>query len=447
MRELIRAHRKGAVHDDPHYMVKIVWLGTLTVAVALQILLTVHHLVINSSDIADRLYFGVPIIIYLLMIILLFRIRAYALASWSLLILYTFVAIIILISWSVHASLAILMLGFVILLSGAMLGLKTIIPVTVGAGGIIITLHVLDALNIYRPEDSSRLGEPGLVDIATYVTMFGIFALITRLSGKQMENNLKRAMAAEVELEKEKSQLASRLREKTRILRKAQQEEIMQLYQFAELGQLTTIILHDLANNLSVLSLDIDDLTEENETSGAIARTKESIAYLERMVSKVRRQISKTKHVEKFDALTVTRQSVHDMSSKAGRVGITIKTSSSKINGGFHIVGDPLRLSQILTILINNAIDASIPEGMLKEITVQTRIHNRTLQISVIDHGIGVPENIRGNLFEPLHSNKQHGLGIGLFVAKQIAEMHFKGALFLHHDTDRTEFVIELPSA
>lgn len=447
MRELLHAYKNGIIHDDPHYMVKIVWLGTFAVTVAFQIVLIVHYLLINTPDITGRLYVGIPIILYLLIIPALFRIRAYSLAAWSLIILYTLIAIFILFSWSVHASLGILMLGFVILLSGAMLGLKTIIPVTIGAGCIIITLHVLNALNIHRPEYSLRLGEPGLGDVVTYITMFGIFALITQLSSRQMENNLKRATAAEVELEKEKSQLASRLREKTRILRKAQQEEIMQLYQFAELGQLTTIILHDLANNLSVLSLDIDDLTEENEASDAIARTKESIAYLERMVSKVRRQISQTKHVEKFDAFAVIRQSAQDMSSRAGRVGITIKLSLPRAKNPFLVVGDPLRLSQILTILVNNAVDASVPEGMLKEVTIRARQHARILQISVVDHGVGVPKDIRNDLFEPLHSNKQHGLGIGLFVAKQIAEMHFKGALFLHHDTDRTEFIIELPNA
>jgi two-component system C4-dicarboxylate transport sensor histidine kinase DctB len=257
-----------------------------------------------------------------------------------------------------------------------------------------------------------------------------------------MEQSLVKALTAEATLEKEKASLAQKLEEQIQIVRKSQHEEIMQLYRFAELGQLTTVILHEMANNLSVLALDIDDMHKENQTSEAITRTKESIKYLENMVTKVRRQLNKTDGIERFNASSTIIKTVEELSSKAARSGVVIRRPTRLKK--FYLIGDPLRLSQILTILVNNSIDASSQNNTLKEVYISTRITNKKLEISVIDYGVGVPEGIRKNLFEPLHSTKQNGLGIGLFIAKQIVETHFKGQLVLNPSLERTEFIVRL---
>jgi len=360
-----------------------------------------------------------------------------------LIILYSILATIILHYWSINAPVGILILGFVIFLSNAMLGSRYIVRVTLAAILILISTYTLDYTGIHHPDRSALALEPTLGDIATYATLFSIFALIAWISSRLREQNLMRALSAEKALQNEKDTLAARLEEQTQVLRKAQQEEMLQLYQFAELGQLTTVILHDLANNLSVLSLDIDDLKEENNTSATINRTKESINYLEDMVTKVRRHINKNYHNKEFDVGKVILETISELNTKAAKANVHLVYRRDKIKAS--LTGDPLRLKQVLGILINNAIEATPSNNMTSKVEVHIKRSKGVLEISVMDQGVGIPYSVREDLFEPLRSTKETGLGMGLFVAKQIIITHFKGHLSLDPNESQTTFIVNLP--
>ena len=75
---------------------------------------------------------------------------------------------------------------------------------------------------------------------------------------------------AEDELRIEKSLLAVRLEKRTQKLQAAQLKEMQQLYRFAELGQLSTALLHDLANHLTVLTIDIEDIHKKQHSQHII---------------------------------------------------------------------------------------------------------------------------------------------------------------------------------
>ncbi|HEX6592108.1 MAG TPA: response regulator, partial [Moraxellaceae bacterium] len=94
-----------------------------------------------------------------------------------------------------------------------------------------------------------------------------------------------------------------------------------------------------------------------------------------------------------------------------------------------HLMGDPLRLKQILTNLVNNAIKFT-PKG---EITVRCMLENlterhATLRISVSDTGIGLTDSARADLFrafsqgDPSTSRKFGGTGLGLVISKHLVE-------------------------
>lgn len=97
-----------------------------------------------------------------------------------------------------------------------------------------------------------------------------------------------------------------------------------------------------------------------------------------------------------------------------------------------HLMGDPLRLKQILTNLVNNAIKFT-PKG---EVTVRCMLENlteryATLRISVTDTGIGLSDSARADLFrafsqgDPSTSRKYGGTGLGLVISKHLVEqMH-----------------------
>jgi signal transduction histidine kinase len=91
-----------------------------------------------------------------------------------------------------------------------------------------------------------------------------------------------------------------------------------------------------------------------------------------------------------------------------------------------HIHGDRERLRQVLANLIENAIKYS-PEG--EEVEVRAHPVNEGVRISVIDHGPGIPHDQQRLIFEKfgradIPGGSKPGTGLGLFIARSIAEAH-----------------------
>jgi nitrogen-specific signal transduction histidine kinase len=66
--------------------------------------------------------------------------------------------------------------------------------------------------------------------------------------------------------------------------------------------------------------------------------------------------------------------------------------------------------------------------------------------VEVLDSGPGPPPEVAGRLFEPFVTGKPEGVGLGLAVARQVAEGH-GGAVSWRREGGRTCFRIELPPA
>jgi signal transduction histidine kinase len=91
------------------------------------------------------------------------------------------------------------------------------------------------------------------------------------------------------------------------------------------------------------------------------------------------------------------------------------------------VQGDELRLEQVLQNLIQNAIKYS-PSN--EPITVVVEQHGDQVGIAIADHGIGIPQADLPNLFQRFYRannvEEQHisGMGIGLYVVKEIITLH-----------------------
>jgi signal transduction histidine kinase len=107
--------------------------------------------------------------------------------------------------------------------------------------------------------------------------------------------------------------------------------------------------------------------------------------------------------------------------------------------------------SQLLRIalsnLLNNALDALSTRRNVSEaahIELRVEAAASTARLLVSDNGDGVPNDIRPRLFEPFHSGKTSGVGIGLALGKRIAEAH-GGNLELSSYALGAKFCLSLP--
>ena len=99
---------------------------------------------------------------------------------------------------------------------------------------------------------------------------------------------------------------------------------------------------------------------------------------------------------------------------------------------------DPVQIQQVVLNLARNAIDAAAaPHGSRPAIVrLYAESANGGVRVCVADSGRGVAASEREAVFEPFHTNKPHGMGLGLAICRTIVANH-GGRLAFHNNTPR----------
>jgi PAS domain S-box-containing protein len=110
------------------------------------------------------------------------------------------------------------------------------------------------------------------------------------------------------------------------------------------------------------------------------------------------------------------------------------------------VAGDRLRLGQLLSNLVSNAVKFT-PEG--GQVWVRVGEQNATCQVEVTDSGIGIPAADRVHLFERFYrastATGTAGSGLGLAISKAIAEAHGGTIRIADSGGSGTRVVVEIP--
>jgi signal transduction histidine kinase len=106
---------------------------------------------------------------------------------------------------------------------------------------------------------------------------------------------------------------------------------------------------------------------------------------------------------------------------------------------------DPLRFDQVLANLLSNAIKFS-PRG--EAVFVSLEREGGGVRLSVFDHGPGVPEDKRIQLFRRFFQANpdRSGMGLGLFITKEIVEAHGGTIAAEFPASGGTRFTVRVPA-
>jgi signal transduction histidine kinase/GAF domain-containing protein len=189
-----------------------------------------------------------------------------------------------------------------------------------------------------------------------------------------------------------------------------------------------------------------DDRARREVVLGRIHRQSERLVRLvEQLLDSVRVQSAALPLARADVDLVALCRDVVEMTMPAGGPRAVIRAE-----GPAPVVGrwDPLRIEQVVTNLLSNAVRYSTAAG---EVTVEVRRQNGSAVLSVSDAGIGIPAHQLDQLFTPFFrgSNAQKsnsgGLGLGLHIAREIVHRHGGSIRVESRENAGTTFTVELP--
>lgn len=429
---------------DSRRITGIVLRGTLLVSSLLALLLILYGITYDSLF-RVRTWVAVTMLLYILTAEVLYRYKKFRTVNWMLIGFYQAAAFLTLLQWGVNAPVGILTTSFVVILPSVLMGYKHILPVALSTLIMLGVVQSIHTLGVITPNYAALSVPSTFWDVATYSTILAAFALVSWLSGSQLQRSLKRTQEAEVSQRTQKDILRTELERESSALRQAELRQVRHLHKFALIGQSTAATLHELSNHLSVLNLDIDDLRQQHSNSKAITNATSGIDHINKMVRQARHQLNSYDTPDSFNAITTINQSIKDMQQKFRYRRVTL-TKSIQGKGRFTINGGQMALMQIITILLNNALDACY-DSANPLVNVQVSYDEKQLTISIHDTGPGVdPKHISG-LFKPHSSTKPSGLGIGLYIAHHLANNQFNGSLQYQSPAEGAIFTLTIPSS
>ena len=211
------------------------------------------------------------------------------------------------------------------------------------------------------------------------------------------------------------------------------QAELAHVARLMTMGQLTASIAHELnqplAGILSNASAGLRWLADEPpNVARALAATQRTIRDANRAADVVAglRALFK-KHdtaINPVDLNAATQEVITLTQSELKKARVSLRTELAQ--GLPAVMGDRIQLQQVVMNLILNALEAM--EGVAgrpKELLVTTE-HDAEdrVRLTIQDTGVGFDPATAERLFQPFHTTKSHGMGIGLSVSRSIIENH-----------------------
>ncbi len=428
-------------------VLNVVLVGTGLLMSVLFALLLVSFFALGNRQVAGRIVVAAGGVGFAVALLWLSRRLRYKLAAYLLTIFYFLLAAGSVASWGIGNTFGILLLAIVIILAGIIINARHGLYAAAAASLVLFAVQgSVEAgwITLHGPVDHvSSIG-----DAVGYAVVFAMIATISWLFGGRMEHSLIAAEAAEEALEHEKRQLQVRLKKYADRLQKAQMDEMRQVYQFAEVGQLSTSLLHDLANHLSVLNLEIDSMGGDGKQSPSLSRSRAIVSQLDSMLDEVRSRLAGQKTTQTFSLVDAINEAVVRCKRNYPDAGVQIDWQMPSNAETYTLMGDPLKCRQVIAILLRNAYDAyakkPLAKGETPRIAIGLKRVGHTLQIKVSDWGVGITNEQRQAIFKPAYTTKRAGMGIGLYLARQMAMTEFGGTLQLADATGHTEFILTL---
>jgi len=225
------------------------------------------------------------------------------------------------------------------------------------------------------------------------------------------------------------------------------QETVLKTERLRLLGQVSGGLAHQLRNGVTGANLAVQLHARECPSGGDAEPLNVALRQLALVEMHLKRFLNIGKELElRREPCQVTAlidESVTLLGPKCRHTGIELRWHKLEDGPAWTLNGDVGQLSHMILNVMTNAIEAAGPGGWVE---VRLKREGDRAVIEVLDSGPGVAPSVAHRLFEPFVTGKQEGVGLGLAVARQVAEAH-GGSICWSRTAEGTCFRIELPLA
>jgi C4-dicarboxylate-specific signal transduction histidine kinase len=271
---------------------------------------------------------------------------------------------------------------------------------------------------------------------------------------EELNELLVKQEAQHAELQQAYGELEARTTERIEILEELRQKEklLVEQSRLAAMGEMLLNISHQWRQPLNVLGLKIQELGlsyEYGAFSGELLNSNienamEIIQHMSQTIDDFKEFLSPNAERVSFSVDDVVAKTVGliKQNFQQDRIGIDIVSEGSS-----HVHGYPNQFGQVLLNLFMNARDAFLDAGVRDaRITVRSWAEKERTIVTVTDNAGGISDEIVDRIFDAYFTTKKlgKGVGVGLFMSKNIIEKNMGGRLSVSNVDGGAEFRIEV---
>lgn len=203
-------------------------------------------------------------------------------------------------------------------------------------------------------------------------------------------------------------------------------------------------IFHEIKNPLALINSSLQIIERDHpevKTFRFWNQTMNDMAGLRRLIDDLsalqKGNILNISKIHLFDFMEDLLESTEAFLMETG-IPLTLENAVEDLD----FYGDDVKLRQAIINLLKNAAESSEAGS---PVFLNLTADEKHLYISVADKGCGISEEQMTHLFEPFHTTKACGTGLGLPIVKKIVESH-RGTITVHSkEGTGTTFLLTLP--
>jgi len=204
--------------------------------------------------------------------------------------------------------------------------------------------------------------------------------------------------------------------------KRAQQAETSMLRALAQVGESAAVLVHEIKNPITAVNVALRAVADQLGAEHKVV-LEDLATRMQRLQELMRGTLSFAKPVQLKTVPVEARQFLEGCIARLRlhvvKLGADVRVEVAPQDLRLEL--DPALFEEVLANLVINALDAQGPGA---KVVVRAERSGAGARVVVDDHGPGIPEAKREDVFRPFVTTKSQGTGLGLPICKKIVEAH-----------------------